>query len=200
MDTTKNNKNEEKVCGCCRIIGNCRICALIIAIICFLIGFAVLFSPRIHWGGKAVPVAATYKSASYQVEGASVVLMGGVATSTSSETSVVTTTRYFGNEALGDLNGDGKTDVSFLISQNTGGSGTFYYVVASLKTDEGYTGTNAVFLGDRIAPQSSSIKAGTIIVNYGDRNPGESMTTKPSLGISRYFTVKDGKLVEMAAK
>lgn len=106
------------------------------------------------------------------------------------------TTRYFGNEAFGDLNGDGKEDVAFLLTQSTGG-GTFFYVVAALETASGVEGTNAIFLGDRIAPQNTSIENGVITVNYADRNPGEPFTTQPSLGISKYLKVEANLLVEI---
>ena len=104
-------------------------------------------------------------------------------------------TKYFGNEATGDLNGDGQPDVAFLLTQSPGGSGTFYFVVAALKTPAGYIGTPAVPLGDRIAPQSTSYKDGTLTVSYADRKAGEPMTAQPTVGVSKTFKVVDGKLV-----
>jgi hypothetical protein len=103
-------------------------------------------------------------------------------------------TRYFGNEATGDLNGDGMPDVALLLTQSGAGSGTFYYVVVALRTRDGYVGTNAVLLGDRIAPQSTEIRDGGLIVNYAERRPGDAMTTPPSVGVSKYLKVADGKL------
>jgi heat shock protein HslJ len=107
-------------------------------------------------------------------------------------------TRYFGNDAKGDLNGDGVEDIAFLLTQETGGSGTFFYVVALLG---GKTPTLSVFLGDRIAPQPMSIKNGILVVNYADRNPGESFTVQPSLGKSLYLkldpkTLQFGEVVQ----
>lgn len=107
------------------------------------------------------------------------------------------TTRYFGNEAFGDLNGDGKDDAAFLITQDNGGSGTFFYVVAALRTETGYEGTNAVLLGDRIAPQTTELRDGMLIVNYADRNPDESFTTSPSVGVSKYLLVVNNELIEV---
>jgi hypothetical protein len=126
-----------------------------------------------------------YKNISYEIEGQAVIMKDG------------TSTRYFGNDAIGDLNGDGAGDIAFLLTQDFGGSGTFYYVAVALKTAEGYRGTNALLLGDRIAPQTTEIRNGEIIVNYADRKLDEPMTTDPSVGISKYFKIVDNRLVEV---
>jgi hypothetical protein len=105
-------------------------------------------------------------------------------------------TQYFGNVATGDLNGDGVPDVAFILTQSGGGSGTFYYVVVALKTPTDYQGTNAVLLGDRIAPQTTEIKNGQVIANYADRASGEPMSTAPSVGVSKYLAVTGSTLAE----
>ncbi len=93
-------------------------------------------------------------------------------------------TTYFGNEATGDLNGDGLEDVAFLVTQDPGGSGLFYYVVVALKTSTGYKTTNAFLVGDRIAPQSTEIYSDSkeLHVNFAQRKAGEPMTAQPSEG------------------
>lgn len=98
-------------------------------------------------------------------------------------------TRYFGNELTIDLNEDGREDTVALITQETGGSGTFFYVVAALNTERGYIGSHGLLIGDRIAPQTinksqNPSHKNVIVVNYADRKPGEPMTTSPSLGKS----------------
>ena len=101
---------------------------------------------------------------------------------------------YFGNEAKGDLNSDTVPDMAFLVARSGGGSGTFYYVVAALQNASGrFNGTNAVFLGDRIAPQSAEIRNGVLIVNYADRGPDDPFTTPPYVGKSAYVYY-DGEL------
>jgi len=109
-----------------------------------------------------------------------------------------TITQYFGNEVKADFNGDGLIDIAFLLTQNSGGSGTFYYIAAVLGAQNGYKGTNAILLGDRIAPQTTGFQNGEIIVNYADRKPGEPMTARPSVGVSRYFKISSNKLIEIA--
>ena len=152
--------------------------------------------------GKVNPTpsaSADYKNIAYQIEGRNVTLVNGASQVPAAPGSASKiTTRYFGNDAVGDLNGDGTNDVAFLLTQDPGGSGTFYYVVVALKTQNGYLGTNAILLGDRIAPQSTEINDGKLIVNYAGRKPEEPMTAQPSVGVSKYFIVQDGTLREIA--
>ena len=97
-------------------------------------------------------------------------------------------TKYFGNGVTADLNGDGELDEAFLITQSTGGSGTFFYVVALVSSPNGKIGTHAVLLGDRIAPQNLTMGENKIvIVNYVDRKPGESFSVQPSVGKSLHL-------------
>lgn len=135
--------------------------------------------------GSVVSQTAGYIDGTYRIEGQSVTLVNGHAESSTapgSATKVVT--QYFGNEATGDLNGDGVPDIAFILTQNTGGSGTFFYVVAAVKTTTGYAGTDAMLIGDRIAPQTTEITDGKLIVNYADRAVGESFAVPPSQGKS----------------
>ena len=126
-----------------------------------------------------------YKDISYEIEGQIVTLKNS------------TSTKYFGNEVKGDFNGDGLEDVAFLLTQDSGGSGTFFYIVVALREGDGFLGINGIFLGDRIAPQTTELKNGEIVVNYADRRPDEPMTATPSVGVSRYFKVVDNKLAEI---
>lgn len=125
------------------------------------------------------------KNSTFTLDKNPVTLVSGISSKEAaplSSSKIITT--YFGNEAYGDLNNDGKEDIAFLVTQSTGGSGTFYYVVVALKTDSGYTTTNAVFIGDRIAPQSTTIISSKeeLLVNFAKRSDGEPMSTTPSIG------------------
>jgi heat shock protein HslJ len=124
------------------------------------------------------------KNATYSIEGLPVTLVDGNADTTSSD-GVSTNTRYFGNELSIDLNADGRMDEVFLVTQETGGSGTFFYLLGALASETGYVGTEGVFIGDRIAPQTTEQgENNTVIVNYADRAKGEPFTTAPSQGKS----------------
>lgn len=139
-----------------------------------------------------------YKDATYTIEGQVVTLSNGKSTTVAAPGSAASVeTQIFGNEVTGDFDGDGDEDIAFLITQTAGGSGTFFYAVAALREEMGYRGTNAMLLGDRIAPQTTEFRDGTIIVNFADRAAGEPMTARPSMGKSLYFTIDGASLREM---
>ena len=138
-----------------------------------------------------------YKDATYEVGGKPVTLKNGLSEVEAAPGSASKiTTRYFGNEATADFNGDGLMDVGFVLTQSPGGSGTFYYAVVALRTADGWKGTNAILLGDRIAPQSTSVSGTKLVVNYADRKPGEPMTAQPSVGVSKTLSIVAGRLSE----
>ncbi len=139
------------------------------------------------------------KNSTFAIDGENVTLVNGL-----SETSAATgsaskiITRYFGNEATGDLSGDGRADTAFLVTQSVGGSGLFYYVVVALKTPTGYKTTNAFLIGDRIAPQTTEIHSGSreLYVNFAERKAGEPMTAKPSVGATLFLKVTPNGVLE----
>src|SRR3989344_1350449 len=161
-----------------------------------------------------------YKDATFVIDGVPVTLVdgyaesdppaGGVPDSTGSPqagSASKTITRYFGNEVKTDLDGDGIPDLAFLLTQESGGSGTFFYVVGAIQTaNNTWNGTHAVLLGDRIAPQTTEVSQNpvhknVIVVNYADRAPGEPMTAQLSVGKSLYLkldpkTMQFGEVVQ----
>jgi hypothetical protein len=148
---------------------------------------------------RSQPAAKNLQNATYYINGEPVTLRDGVSDAPSAPNSASrTVTRYFGNEAYLDLNKDGRQDTAFLLIQETGGSGTFYYLAAALNTEHGYLGSKAVLLGDRIAPQSTSPSPkGRVIVNYSERKEGEAFSVAPSVGASVTF-VFDPKNLEFS--
>jgi hypothetical protein len=102
--------------------------------------------------------------------------------------------QLFGEPVSGDLDQDGVPDAAVLLVQTTGGSGTFYYVAAALSRGGTFRGTEAVFIGDRIAPLQLAIRHGVVILDYADRLPGEAMATAPSAGRSKYLVVRKSLL------
>lgn len=150
---------------------------------------ATVIAPK----SQLVTYAADYKNAEYIIDGQPVRLINGVAeTEAAPGSATKIATRYFGNDLKTDLDGDGREDIAFILRQETGGSGVFYYAVAALNTTEGYIGSDGYLLGDRIAPQNITLSPNprhkfVIVVNYADRAPSDPMTTQPSVGKSAYL-------------
>ena len=142
---------------------------------------------------KQSAAAVDHKNAEYLIEGQRVKLENGIAEVEAvpgSASKVIT--RYFGNELSTDLDGDGREDVAFILTQERGGSGTFFYAVSALNTERGYAGSDGYFLGDRVAPQATGVSQNprhknVVVFNYAERAPGEPMTARPSVGKSVYL-------------
>lgn len=163
-----------------------------VVFVAIVIAIFYAFNDYIYNEKQAV-VETDYRNGQYRIDGRTVVLTDGIEqVETAPESSSKIVTRYFGNELETDLNDDGKTDVVFLVTQETGGSGLFYYVVAAVATEQGYVGSDGYLLGDRIAPQTIELSSNprhknVIVANYADRDPGEPMAAQPSVGKSAYL-------------
>ena len=164
--------------------------ALAIILVVLLVGGYFLYQT---YTKENEPVVMTgYKDAEYVIEGERVKLEDPSTSSGQVEPATKIVTRYFGNELKTDLDGDGREDVVFLLTQESGGSGIFFYVVAALNTELGYVGSDGYFLGDRIAPQTTEVSQNprhknVIVVNYADRKTDEPMSAAPSVGKSVYL-------------
>ncbi|MBC7836194.1 hypothetical protein H7X87_00235 [Acetobacteraceae bacterium] len=157
-----------------------------------LVGGFFALNSYIYNEKQASPVA-EHKNAQYVIDGQHIKLEDGKAESEAAPGSASKiVTRYFGNELSTDLNDDGRDDIIFLLTQETGGSGIFHYVVAALNTERGYIGSDGYLLGDRIAPQTIEISPNprhknVIVANYADREVGQPMTMQPSVGKSVFL-------------
>ena len=96
-------------------------------------------------------------------------------------------TAVWGDPILADFSGDGREDAVLVLTQTRGGSGTFYYLAAAVREDDGYRAIGGAFLGDRILPQTVGVEGKRITVAYLDRNAGEAMATPPSQPRERMF-------------
>jgi len=137
-------------------------------------------------------------NATYTIDGHPIPLVNGKASlplPAGPGSATTETVRVFGQPTIGDINGDGMPDAALILVEDGGGSGTFYYAAAAIKTATGTVGTNAIFLGDRIAPQNIQITQGQVIANYADRKPTDPMVTPPSMGVSKYLKLENGLLV-----
>lgn len=148
---------------------------------------------------KNVVLAADPLNASYQIEGMTITLTSGRSEISAAEGSAaMISTEIFGEPVYGDIDGDGDEDAGVLIKQEPGGTGTFYYMAAAIKSDDGYEGTNALLLGDRVAPQGAvQISGGEVVANYADRAVDEPMSATPSVGKTLRAKFDKGKMVEV---
>ncbi len=158
---------------------------IVIIIILLFVGLIAVFKSfnNYIYEEKQGYAANDYKNAEYVFEGERVRLTNGSAvTDVVPASSSKVTTTYLGHEIFFDLNDDGREDVFFLLTQNKGGSGTFYYAVAALNTERGYVGSEAILLGDRITIQNTEKgKYKILIVNYADRALQDNFSTPASI-------------------
>lgn len=143
--------------------------------------------------------ATSPKDATYTIVGMKVELTDGVSEiPVAPESATMNKTSIIGEPVMGDLDGDGESDDAALILLNEpGGSGAFYYAAAAIHEGSFYRGTHAIFLGDRIAPQTIEIKNEVVIANFTERKPGEAMTERPTVAKSVYAVLYNGDLSEI---
>jgi len=98
--------------------------------------------------------------------------------------------------AYGDINLDTKEDTVLFLARYGAGSGTFIYVAAFVSGPVNYKGSDALYIGDRISPQSISIDKGVITVKYLDRESDEPMAAEPTVPVSKQFVYRNGELQE----
>ncbi len=170
----------------------------IIFIVALFILALGLWAIKNFWsrGGSAIEepvIKSSPLDSTYSIEGKAVTLVNGKSSmeiAPGSASKIETT--VFDEPIYGDMDNDGVDDALILLTQNSGGSGVFYYAIVALKKGDTYQGLNAVLLGDRIAPQTKSITSLIATVNYADRKKDEPMTAQPSIGVSKYLIVSNG--------
>ena len=136
--------------------------------------------------------------ATYMIEGALVPLIHGKIERTVVQGSATRmTTTVLGQPVYGDLNGDGSPDAAVILVHDPGGSGTFYYAAAALYIGQGYKGTNAILIGDRIVPKTIELTNYFINIAYADRLPAESMSAEPSVDRQLNLIVDNGRLAQV---
>ncbi len=156
------------------------------------IGIVVLLVGGFFWfiqdkgGGEGVRAEAhEYKGVTVTIDGKEIPLTDGYAEAEAAPGSASKViTRVQGEPYAMDLNLDGKEDRVFVVTQETGGSGTFFYAAAAVATDDGFVGTDTYFLGDRIEMQSvmespSSRHKQVAVFSFTDRVIDGATTTVP---------------------
>jgi putative hemolysin len=95
--------------------------------------------------------------------------------------------------ALGDLNGDGAQDGAVILAVNTGGSGTFIYLVALVSRNGAPQQVAAELLGDRVKVQNLAVKDGQIVLDMLGFVPSDPLCC-PSQSVIRTYRLQGDKL------
>lgn len=126
--------------------------------------------------------ASSPANASYRLDNGWVTLVDGLAEAPAAPgSSAKIRTRIWGEPTVADLNGDGLDDAVVILTQETGGSGTFFYVAAAVASPRGFSGRAGLFVGDRIAPNTVAVRDGKVTVSYMTRGQGQSFAEKPTV-------------------
>ncbi|HRH25700.1 MAG TPA: hypothetical protein PLD99_01965 [Parcubacteria group bacterium] len=152
---------------------------------------------------KKVEIAPTVSkpdiaNANFLFEGEEVKLRNGKSSTEIAPDSAVTIeTALSGDIVYGDINNDSKSDAVSLATQTGGGSGLFVYLLAYVSGNVEYKSLDAVFLGDRISPESLKIDSnGNVLVSYLDRKASEPMSAEPTQLVKKTFKIVSGRLEE----
>jgi len=168
------------------IIGGSIVAVVVIIAIIGLVYFQLTKQDR----ENTIPVLSAFDvlNMSYTVDGEIFILQNGKAEKEyTSDSATKNTLSIFGQPLYADLDKDGDEDAALLLVNDPGGSGTFYYAVLAINNGNASFTTNALLLGDRIAPQTMGIDEGHALFNYVERKAGEPITTRPSMGKSLWI-------------
>ncbi len=167
--------------------------------VAFLLALLAAAASPLDSRGEGIPPpregAPDPRNASYRIDGRTVRLSDGRSETEAAPGSATREiTALFGEPVFGSLREGSFRDAALILAHDPGGSGTFYYAAAAILSGDGYRGTDAILLGDRISPQGIEIRNHVVIVHYADRRPGEPMSARPSVGRSAYLTLEQGRL------
>ncbi|MGN6319056.1 lysozyme inhibitor LprI family protein [Trinickia sp.] len=145
-----------------------------------------------HDAGPAQP-AIDYKDAIYRIGESDVTLLGGQhAQPAAPDSSAQEVTRVVEPPEHGAGSLGGRPAVALFLSQDSGGSGTFYYAAVVFPDGRGTT----FQIGDRIQPIKIAINGDDLAVTYLDRKPDEPMAVPPTVPRDRHFAYMNDRLVE----
>jgi hypothetical protein len=155
-----------------------------VGLVGLLIGGLFWFTQRTGEEGESLQAEAPeYTGVTVTIDGKEIPLTDGYAEAEAAPGSASKiVTKVQGEPYAMDFNLDGKEDKVFVVTQETGGSGTFFYAAAAVATDDGFVGTDTYFLGDRIDIQSvmespSSRHKQVAVFSFTDRVVDGATTT-----------------------
>lgn len=140
--------------------------------------------------------SANPNNATFSFDDGSVTLSSGRGEKEDEESEFTESVELLPENAKGDLNADGKDDTVVLLARSGGGSGVFIYIAAYVSGPVNYKGTNAIFIGDRVSPESISVSNGVVTFEWLDRRPDEPFAAEPTVPASEQFVYQNGSFRE----
>jgi uncharacterized lipoprotein NlpE involved in copper resistance len=99
------------------------------------------------------------------------------------------------NYAFGQLNEDSIADAAVILVENSGGSGSFYYLAAMVSQEGGFANAATTLLGDRLQVRSLSVDDGEITLQTITHGPDDPMCC-PTLELTFTYSLQGDRLVE----
>ena len=148
------------------------------------------------WSNSIVPGSAVVDydpfNYSYSIENEAVVLRNGKARETIPGSSAIIITEMISAPLYANLDDTNSNEAVSVLLQQTGGSGTFYYLAVAAN---GEKLIESYFLGDRIKIESLKAEKKVITVDYLEREKGQAMASMPTVRVSREFKLVGEKIV-----
>jgi hypothetical protein len=164
-----------------------------------LLGALVCLALAVACKDDEPPEPLTYtalENAAYPTEvvrGGTVQLKDGVFSEAIPNSSASISVRMIDARAEGDLDADKAPDAAVVLAANTGGSGTFYDLVAVLNKDGVAQPAARISLGDRVVVQSLAITGGRIVAKLRVHGPSDPLCC-PTLDVTKAYALTAGKL------
>lgn len=176
---------------------------LVLSVLILLAGFVVYISIFLGEHETALPDEARFSlptnplDATYRIEGEEVTLAQGVAeVSAAPGSASVVRTEVVGEPIVLQGMQEGSEVYALTLQQVTGGTGVFYYAALALKDEDGFLGSEAVYLGNRIENIALSPWGELVRVSYVGRATSTSFAEAPDQEVIRYFYVLGASLLE----
>lgn len=122
-------------------------------------------------------------NAGYYIDGIVYTLVNGELEQAIEDSTTVNKFKLLDFKAEGDINKDGTDDVAVVITNDAGGSGTFYYL-AIFTSGSSPVIENTSYLGDRIVVKDITFTNNQFQVKYLDRDSEADMASDPTIEIT----------------
>jgi len=122
-------------------------------------------------------------NAGYYIDGIVYTLVNGELEQAIEDSTTVNKFKLLDFKAVGDINKDGTDDVAVVVTNDAGGSGTFYYL-AIFTSGSSPVIENTSYLGDRIVVKDITFTNNQFQVKYLDRDSEADMASDPTIEIT----------------